>query len=61
MSRRLTRRVRRASLSQLALTANSRTLLIRELVLALLGAGVRGYLLNIGPVKPFETVLVIKG
>ena len=34
---------------------------LREFFLALVGAWVKGGVINIWPVKPFETVIVIKG
>jgi hypothetical protein len=36
-------------------------LISREFFLALVGAWVKGGVINIWPVKPFETVIVIKG
>ena len=35
-------------------------LISREFLLALVGDGVKGGVINIWPVKPFETVMVIK-
>ena len=34
---------------------------LREFFLALVGAWVKGGVINIWPVKPFETLMVIKG
>ena len=39
----------------------SSLLISREFFLARLGACVKGDVMNIWPVKPFETVMVIKG